>query len=127
MLGLPVRRRVGRLTGPGQFAYVARTVSDATAKAVKALNLPGIGFLPEPKRFNPDGTLAAPVLGQVGTDDAGLSGLEYQYNDLLAGRPGQARERGGSLRATDPRRDPTADVGDQGLRPGAHHRSLAAV
>ena len=45
VLGLPVADVLNRLTGPGQFAYVARTVSDATAKAVKALNLPGIGFV----------------------------------------------------------------------------------
>jgi len=89
VLGLPEDVVLGRLTGPGQFAYVERTVSDATAKAVKALDLPGIGFVDEPKRFDPDGPLAAPLIGQVGTDDEGLSGLEYQYNTLLAGRPGK--------------------------------------
>jgi len=78
-----------RLTGPGQFVYIARTVPDATAAAVAALKLPGISLLDEPKRFDPDGSLAAPLLGIVGTDDQGLSGLEYQYDSELSGHPGK--------------------------------------
>ena len=71
---------------------------------VKALNLPGIVLVDEPKRFEPDGTLAAPVIGPVGIDDQGLTGLEYQY-DTGAGRPpGQARERGRPVRQAHPRR-----------------------
>ncbi len=77
--------------GDKGFVYIARKVDDATALKVKALNLPGVDFVPESKRFYPDGALAAPVLGFVGTDNNGLGGLEAQYNDRLAGKPGEVR------------------------------------
>ena len=50
-------------------------------------DLAGIGFVPESKRFYPSGTLAAPVLGFVGTDNDGLGGLE----DRLRGDARRAR------------------------------------
>jgi cell division protein FtsI (penicillin-binding protein 3) len=71
------------------FVYVARKVDGATVMKVKALALPGVDFVPESKRFYPDGPLAGPVLGFVGTDNSGLGGLEAQYNDRLAGKRGE--------------------------------------
>jgi cell division protein FtsI/penicillin-binding protein 2 len=74
-----------------RFAYVARKVDDATVARVKRLHLNGISYLPESKRFYPSGTLAAPVLGFVGTDDYGLGGLESRYEKTLRGHAGEAR------------------------------------
>lgn len=74
------------------FVYLARTVPDATAARVKALNLTGIYSLQEPKRFYPSGQLAAPLLGSVGIDGNGLAALEYKYNGILAGQPGKLVE-----------------------------------
>ena len=70
------------------FVYVARKVDGATAMKVKALALPGVDFVPESKRFYPDGSLAGPVLGFVGTDNNGLAGLESQYDQRLGGKRG---------------------------------------
>jgi cell division protein FtsI (penicillin-binding protein 3) len=70
------------------FVYVARKVDDATAMKVKALALPGVDFVAESRRFYPDGSLAAPVLGFVGTDNNGLAGLESEYDHRLAGKRG---------------------------------------
>jgi cell division protein FtsI (penicillin-binding protein 3) len=81
-----LRERLGR---DAAFVYLARKVDDATAAKVRALELPGVSFVDEPKRFNPAGDLAAPVLGLVGTDHEGLSGLELQYERPLAGAPGR--------------------------------------
>jgi cell division protein FtsI (penicillin-binding protein 3) len=71
------------------FVYLARKVDDTTADAVKKLNLEGVDFVPESKRFYPSGTLAAPLLGNVGIDNDGLAGLEVQYDKKLAGKPGE--------------------------------------
>ncbi|TMK46920.1 MAG: penicillin-binding protein 2, partial [Actinobacteria bacterium] len=71
------------------FVYLARKVDDTTAEAVKKLALPGVDFVPESKRFYPSGTLAAPLLGNVGIDNDGLGGLEVQYDKKLAGKPGE--------------------------------------
>ena len=50
--------------------------------------LPGVGFLDVPKRYYPAGPLAPQVLGFVGVDATGLAGLEFEYEDVLAGTPG---------------------------------------
>ncbi|HEV3474192.1 MAG TPA: penicillin-binding protein 2 [Actinomycetota bacterium] len=70
------------------FVYLARRVDLRVAQRIEALKLPGIGLLDESKRYYPGRSLAAQVLGFVGVDDTGLSGLELQYQDVLAGRPG---------------------------------------
>jgi cell division protein FtsI (penicillin-binding protein 3) len=77
------------LSAPGTFAYVARQVALDAAARLEALRLPGIGFLPAPKRAYPAGSLAAQVLGFVGVDGTGLAGLESEYESRLAGRPGE--------------------------------------
>jgi cell division protein FtsI (penicillin-binding protein 3) len=79
-----------RLGQPGTaFVYVARKVSDKTAKKVQALGLKGVGTVPESKRFYPGDSLAAPVLGFAGIDNNGLAGLEKKYESFLKGRPGK--------------------------------------
>lgn len=77
------------LATPSRFEYLARGVDLSVANRVRQLNLPGIGFIDEPKRTYPGGSLAAQVLGFVGVDGAGLAGLELQWDDVLAGRPGR--------------------------------------
>lgn len=72
-----------------RFVYIARAVDDEVADAVRALDLPGVGFLPESRRHYPGGALAAPVLGRVGGEGYGLDGLENLYDEMLAGKPGE--------------------------------------
>jgi cell division protein FtsI (penicillin-binding protein 3) len=73
------------------FAYVARKVNDETAQRVRNLHLAGISFQEESKRFYPQSTTAAPVIGFTGTDNTGLAGMEYHYDSLLTGTPGSAQ------------------------------------
>ncbi|MFL6204499.1 MAG: peptidoglycan D,D-transpeptidase FtsI family protein [Acidimicrobiales bacterium] len=83
------RQLADRLGRDAEFLYVARRVDDEVADAIEELALPGIAFLEEPERIAPAGDLARSVLGQVGVDNDGLSGLEKQYDDALTGEPGQ--------------------------------------
>lgn len=78
-----------RLSSSTTFTYLARKVDDSVANRVAALRLPGIAFLHEPKRFEPSGDLAATLLGQVGVDNEGLTGLELQFENRLKGSPGE--------------------------------------
>jgi cell division protein FtsI/penicillin-binding protein 2 len=71
------------------FVYVARQADPAQAAALQRLRLPGFGFYPEERRNYPQRSVAAQVLGFVGTDGNGLSGLELQFDRALAGRPGK--------------------------------------
>ena len=70
------------------FCWIARKADADVIDRLKALNLQGIHYQKESKRFYPKRELAAQVLGYVGTDDAGLSGIEREYNDELRGKPG---------------------------------------
>jgi cell division protein FtsI (penicillin-binding protein 3) len=71
------------------FCWVARRADAEVVERIKALNLQGIHYQKEAKRFYPKRELGAQVLGYVGTDDQGLSGLERQYNEELQGKPGK--------------------------------------
>ncbi len=73
------------------FVYLARALPEKQAEAVLALKIPGVTGTPVMRRVYPRGTLAAQVLGVVGTEGNGLAGLEYSSNDLLRGRAGQRR------------------------------------
>ena len=71
------------------FCWVARKGDAQIIRRIRDLNLQGIHYQKEAKRFYPNGDLTAQVLGYVGTDDEGLSGIEREYDDQLHGKPGE--------------------------------------
>jgi len=71
------------------FCWVARKANADVIERIRALNLQGIHFQKESKRFYPKRELSAQVLGYVGTDDEGLSGIERGYDEQLRGQPGR--------------------------------------
>jgi len=73
----------------GAFSYVRRQASPEQKRRVEDLNLNGIGFIKESKRFYPNRELAAHLLGWVGIDNKGLGGLEYTYDPQIRGKPGK--------------------------------------
>jgi cell division protein FtsI (penicillin-binding protein 3) len=79
---------LARFNRSRDFAWVARKVTPEIAERVRELNLKGVYFQKEFKRFYPDADLAAHVLGYVGTDDNGLGGLEREFDEELHGVPG---------------------------------------
>lgn len=83
------REVLARCKASRSFCWVARKADAETAERIKALNLKGIYFQKESKRFYPKRELAAQVLGYVGMDDEGLSGIEREYDDELRGKPGR--------------------------------------
>src|SRR5581483_2507474 len=80
---------LARMKASHAFCWVARKVDSETSDRVRRLNLRGIYFQKEPKRFYPKRELAAQVLGYVGVDDNGLGGIERAYEERLKGRPGK--------------------------------------
>ncbi len=71
------------------FAYVRRQVTPDESKRVSALNLDGISFIKESQRFYPNRELAAHLLGWVGVDNNGLSGIESTYDTQIHGKDGK--------------------------------------
>jgi cell division protein FtsI (penicillin-binding protein 3) len=107
---------LSRRTG---FVYLARALPEAQARKVLALKvagpdgtpvkMAGINGTPTMRRVYPRGTLAAQVLGEVGTEGTGLFGLEYSSNAVLSGRSGQRRvvsdALGQPVSISEPRRE----------------------
>lgn len=73
------------------FVWIARKVSHETAARVRALALLGVDLKEEETglRIDTAGRLASTVLGFVGTDENGLDGIEYAYDDVLRGQSGR--------------------------------------
>jgi cell division protein FtsI (penicillin-binding protein 3) len=89
------------------FCWVARKANDDTIERINSLKLQGIHFQKEPKRFYPARDLAAQVLGSVGMEDSGQSGIEHAFDDELKGHPGKM------FISVDARRKWFADVATQ--------------
>ena len=70
------------------FVYLARKADPDLADALKAQELTGIGFVSEERRVYPQRRVASEVVGYAGTENRGLSGLELQLDDELAGQGG---------------------------------------
>ncbi|MGH9883081.1 MAG: penicillin-binding protein, partial [Pyrinomonadaceae bacterium] len=72
-----------------RFMWLARRLPPEVGKHVEALKLTGVHVRKESKRFYPNGSLAAHVLGFVGLDNVGLGGVEQVYNEKITGEPGK--------------------------------------
>jgi len=83
------RELLAKCKAAKSFCWVARKADAETADRIRALGLRGIYFQKESKRFYPKRDLAAQVIGYVGIDDGGLSGIEREFDDRLKGEPGR--------------------------------------
>ena len=86
------------------FVWVRRKVDAATAQAVRDLQLEGVGFVTENRRYYPQRELASQVIGYVGLDNTGMSGIEYAFEDDIKGRAAKMVIR------TDARRRPLGHI-----------------
>jgi cell division protein FtsI (penicillin-binding protein 3) len=86
------------------FVWVKRKVDPGTARVVRELQLDGIGFLNETRRYYPQRELMSQVLGYVGLDNTGMSGVEYAFEDLIQGRAAKV------VVQTDARRRPVGQT-----------------
>lgn len=74
----------------GHFIWLKRMIEPVVAKQIQAVikehSIKGLAFLEESKRYYPNDTLAAHVLGFVGTDDIGLDGMEMALDKIIKGK-----------------------------------------
>ena len=74
------------------YEVVARKVEEDVATAVREFKeeggYTGIKLEADTKRYYPNGSLAAHVIGFVGTDNTGLGGIEAKYDKVLSGTNG---------------------------------------
>lgn len=94
LLGVDAYRLSKRLAGTKPFAYVAKELSVETWRRIEQLQIRGIASEATTKRVYPGGDLAANVVGFVGAEGRGLGGLEYAFDEVLAGASGQETYEG---------------------------------
>ncbi len=107
VLGVEKDKVYSALEKPSRFEYIKKRISaeesallrsyisgkdadgnDLPESVLKEHNLVGVSLISDTKRYYPYSNLAAQVLGNVGADNQGLEGLEYEYDEYLKGNAG---------------------------------------
>lgn len=91
ILGLDQRKVLSAVTAETTYSVLAKEVDLPTAKRIERLDLQGIGQDPGSRRTYPQGDLAAQVIGVVGSENQGLTGLEEGEESVLHGTDGERR------------------------------------
>lgn len=78
-----------KLTKDAQDVEIKRKVETEVADQIRAMNLKGVYFKEDTKRYYPYGTFASHVIGFTGRDNQGLGGIEMVYDEELSGVPGR--------------------------------------
>jgi cell division protein FtsI (penicillin-binding protein 3) len=79
------------LTAESGFAYLAKDIDLSAAAKVEELNIEGVGQEPASRRTYPQGEMAGQVIGAVGSEGTGLTGIEAGEESALAGEEGERR------------------------------------
>jgi len=91
ILKLSPSKVLSEISGETSYVALAHKVDLPTAARIERLDLPGIGEDPDSRRTYPQGALAAQVIGAVGAEDEGLTGLESGEESVLHGTDGERR------------------------------------
>lgn len=91
LLGLEPGFIEERLARDKYFVWLKRKLTIEEANQVRQLKISGIDFRRESKRYYPNGSLAAHVIGFAGIDNKGLEGLELHYDKDLRGKAGKMK------------------------------------
>ncbi|HTT94316.1 MAG TPA: penicillin-binding protein 2 [Solirubrobacterales bacterium] len=79
------------LTVESGFSYLAKDIDLATAAKIEKLGIEGVGQLPASRRTYPQGEMAGQVIGAVGAEGTGLTGIEAGEEAVLAGEEGERK------------------------------------
>lgn len=100
-----------------RFVYLGRKIESGIAKDISELHLGGISSQHDDSRYYPMSDAAATLVGIVGTDNEGLSGIERGFNTLLEGKSGMREYRQDGhgnvvsiLKEVQPRQPPTVSL-----------------
>ncbi len=88
ILAIPEEDILKTLKTDSRFVWLTRKLPIEKKDELNKLKLPGIRIISLPRRFYPEGSLAASTIGIAGIDNQGLEGLEFTYERYLAGEPG---------------------------------------
>lgn len=85
-LGVSEEKIYNRVASNKSFVWIKRLADSKSAEELQNSDLKGLGFIPEPKRVYPNGTLMGQVIGFTDIDSIGIEGIEYKYDSSLIGK-----------------------------------------
>jgi cell division protein FtsI (penicillin-binding protein 3) len=88
-LNLPQKAILDKINTKKSFVWIKRLVEPNILAKIKGDDFTQLGFIEEPKRVYPNGTLSGQVLGFTNIDSKGIEGIEFKYDELLTGKPGK--------------------------------------
>ena len=110
-------KHVNKVTSIERVHPEGRRLSYDIADKIYDLDLPGVYLVKEAKRYYPYGDMLSHVLGYVGIDNQGLSGIEKQYDEYLTGEAGAIKyfsdAKGNKLELSDIYLEPTSGMNIQ--------------
>ena len=89
ILGVPGAELERKLSGDRRYVWLQRKISPEEKRKIMDLEIDGLGFAAESRRFYPKRELASSLLGFVGVDEKGLSGVELAFEGQMGGRAGR--------------------------------------
>jgi cell division protein FtsI (penicillin-binding protein 3) len=92
LVHVPVAKLTSLLSRHSGYVVVNNALDLTDGRSVSSHTFPGIVVQNSSVRTYPDGTLATSILGGVNASGAGTTGLEYEYQKMLAGQTGVTRE-----------------------------------
>jgi cell division protein FtsI/penicillin-binding protein 2 len=85
-LALPASEIREKLNSKQDFLWLERKLTPAQAQLVSESKVAGVGVQSEQRRYYPNGSLACYVVGSVGMDNHGLTGIEQTMESFLTGK-----------------------------------------
>lgn len=90
IIGIDSKKLYSMLSNRSVYVRVSTTLSDKQKDLIESLNIKnGIALTQTKERIYPYGSLMANVVGFVGNDERGLSGIEYKFDNELRGVDGK--------------------------------------
>ena len=86
---------ISDLNSQNNYVVIEKNLSSENLDKIKALNLRGLAWQNEPKRFYPQGRLSPQVVGFLGGEGKGQYGVEGYYDEVLQGKTGIKEDRTG--------------------------------
>lgn len=91
ILKKPAAEIRAKLAAEQPFVWVKRQATPKEVEAIRAKRLKYVQFVEETRRYYPNRSLAAPVIGFTGLDGRGMEGIEYYYDEQLRGADASVR------------------------------------
>jgi cell division protein FtsI (penicillin-binding protein 3) len=88
LLGMTRQDLQEKLEGSRNFVWLQRRITRELSTKIRYLDIEGIGFVKESKRYYPNAEMAGHVIGFTGVDPEGLEGIERKYDSTILGGTG---------------------------------------